>query len=985
MALFGAPIAHEDHAQRACYAALHLSEALRAYADELRRTHGLSLSTRMGLNSGEVVVGRIGDDLRMDYTAQGHTVGLAQRMEQLAAADSVYLSAHTRRRVEDYFKLRDLGEFNLKGAATPLRVYELLGTGAVRTRLDVSRARGLTRFVGRGDETSTLTAALARAREGHGQVVGVVGEAGVGKSRLCYEFVEHCRREGIAVYEAGCPAHGRNIPFIPILELFRNYFGVTAQDNPAQARQKIAGTLVLLDPVLQETLPVLFEFMGVPDPERPAPQLDSEARQRRLFALLRQLYRIQAERGVVSVVLIDDLHWIDPASDTFIAQLVEVTADNSRSVLLLNFRPEYSAPWMRRAHYHQLPLVPLGLEAIRQLLEGLLGHDISVVQLAARIMRWSGGNPFYTEEIVRELVEAGSLTGTPGAYRLQRDIDALPVPADVRSVLAARIDRLGEGEKHVLQAASVIGKKFSAPLLERVLGTINSQSPEASAPGEALHALIEAEFIYEEALYPVAEYAFKHPLTQEVALGSQLLEHRRRTHAAVADAWAALYAGALDEHAALLAHHYEQARDPAAAQWHERAAKWVGLKDIPAALYHCERVRDLVRDAAQADGDALMISACSQALMYAWRAGGSNAEWRTLFEEGCAAAERAGDLPGLVMLNSGFGAGVGFNHGNGPDFVHYTGEAVRIADRGDDRALRLASRTRLAVAHLYCGQLADAARVADEAIALAGGDPHCGAQFIGYSPLLGAGYVRARANFYRGDPVTSLQEFSLLRELASASGYPEQFSWISAVEVELMAALGRPTGISKLAQQAVQFAEPLGVGNQLTAAPAPCHVLECEGAWRSLLAAAQEALQTIQERGAMRIMQPHFMAFAATAELELGNPAAARAAAQNGVDCIRSFRSAWHPRSYAVLARAQLALNEPSADIAATLDEYAALLASTGFHLHEGELHELRAQLAKRESRKAEQVSALARAHDSYTRFGMTSQAARVTAAIEST
>jgi class 3 adenylate cyclase len=270
MALFGAPIAHEDHAQRACFAALHIRDALKRYADELRRTAGVSLSARIGINSGEVVVGKIGDDLRMDYTAQGHTVGLAQRMEARAAADSTYLTAHTARLVEGYFQLRDLGEFDLKGVSAPLRAYELQGVGSLRTRLDVSRSRGFSKFVGRDREMLTLESALEAAIGGHGQVVGVVAEAGTGKSRLCLEFVERCRARGVRVSEGHCPAHGKTIPYLPLLEMLCDVFGIAERDTNHEARRKIAGELLLLDDPFQELLPILFEFMGVADPARPA-------------------------------------------------------------------------------------------------------------------------------------------------------------------------------------------------------------------------------------------------------------------------------------------------------------------------------------------------------------------------------------------------------------------------------------------------------------------------------------------------------------------------------------------------------------------------------------------------------------------------------------------------------------------------------------------------------------------------------------------
>jgi Adenylate and Guanylate cyclase catalytic domain/AAA ATPase domain len=288
MALFGAPIAHEDHAQRACYSALSLQDDLRRYANELRVEKGISFSVRMGLNSGEVVVGKIGDDLRMDYTALGHTASLAARMEQIAAPDHAYLTEHTAKLIEGMLTLQDLGRMTVKGVKEPVGVYELGGVGRLRSRLEVSRARGFSRFVGRSDEIASLQAALARAIAGKGQVVGVVAEPGVGKSRLCMEFTEHCRSRGIAVYEAHGVSHGKAIPFLPILELFRGFFGITEQDSDQAAREKIAGRFVLLDKALHDALAPTFEFLGVPDPEHPAPRIDPDARQRQLFAIVKQ-------------------------------------------------------------------------------------------------------------------------------------------------------------------------------------------------------------------------------------------------------------------------------------------------------------------------------------------------------------------------------------------------------------------------------------------------------------------------------------------------------------------------------------------------------------------------------------------------------------------------------------------------------------------------------------------------------------------------
>ena len=339
MALFGAPLAHEDHARRACYAALHIVEGLRGYANELRLRRGLNFSARLGLNSGEVIVGKIGDDLHMDYTAQGHTVGLAARMEQIAEPGKVYLTAHTAALIQGYFALTDLGEMEIKGVHSVMHVYELIGLGQMRTRLDVSRARGFSRFVGRGDEMQVLESALARAREGNAQVVGIVGEAGLGKSRLCFEFLERCRARGLMTYETTGVAHGKAIPFLPMLRLFRAFFGITEQDSDATARERIAGRMLLLDERLRESLPLLFDFMGVPDPENPAPRIDPEAFQRQMFDIVRRVVQARGQRET-QVTLLEDLHWFDSGSAAYLEPLIDA-AVGTRILTLVNFRPEY--------------------------------------------------------------------------------------------------------------------------------------------------------------------------------------------------------------------------------------------------------------------------------------------------------------------------------------------------------------------------------------------------------------------------------------------------------------------------------------------------------------------------------------------------------------------------------------------------------------------------------------------------------------------
>src|SRR2546426_299660 len=632
MALFGAPIAHEDHARRACYAALHLAEALRRYGEELKRTRGLGFSVRMGLNSGEVVVGRIGDDLRMDYTAQGHTVGLAARMEQLAGPERVYLTEHTAALVSGFFQLRDLGPFPVKGVREPVRVYELESTGSLRTKLDVSRARGFSRFVGREEETAALEAALARAAAGDGQVVGVVAEAGLGKSRLCYEFVQRCRARGIPVHEAHGAAHGKMVPYLLVLEFLRGYFGIGEHDTAQAMREKIAGKLLLLDPALADTLPLVFDFLGVPDPERPLPRLDPEVRQHRLFETMKRLTHARSGREP-GVSLFEDLHWIDGASEAFVASLIEAV-EGTRTLVVVSFRPEYQAEWMRRSYYQRLALLPLGPVAIAELLADLLGTHPSLAGLGERIRTRTGGNPFFIEEIVQALVEAGSLAGTKGAYRLVRPVAELTLPTTVQTVLAARIDRLPAREKDVLGTAAVIGKAVPGLILKRVAAL---PQDELSA---AVAELVSREFLYETALYPEAEYAFKHPLTQEVAYRSQLAERRQAGHAAVARAIEGFYADRLGEHAALLAQHREGADEAlVAADWHRRAAEWVGARDRGEMRRHWQRVRTLL-DAVPESSETLVLGVLARTnlLQNGMFLGQTADEAAALFAEGRAVA-----------------------------------------------------------------------------------------------------------------------------------------------------------------------------------------------------------------------------------------------------------------------------------------------------------------------------------------------------------
>ncbi len=548
MALFGAPLAHEDHAVRACYAALRMQESLKRYADDTRRSHGVEVQIRVGLNSGEVVVRSVGSDLRMDYTAVGQATHLAARMEQLAPPGTVRLTAETVRLAEGYVEVRSLGPIPVKGLPDPIELFELTGAGTARTRLQAAALRGLTRFVGRDAEVEHLRRVLGQAGAGRGQVVAIVGEAGVGKSRLTYEFTHSHRVQDWLILGASSVSYGKATSYLPVIDLLKGYFKIGDRDDHREMRAKVLGRVLGLDRALEPLLPPLLALLDVPVEDPAWQNLDPpERRQRTLDAVKRLLLRESQVQPLL--VVFEDLHWVDGETQALLDSLVEGLG-SARLLLLVNYRPEYEHRWGSKTTYSQLRLDTLPAESAAELLAALLGPDPGVAPLTQMLVK--RGNPFFLEETVRTLVETGALAGERGAYRLTRPIEALQVPATVQTILAARIDRLPPEEKRLLQAASAIGKDVPYALLAAI-----AEQPEEALRGGLEH-LQEAEFLYETQLFPELEFTFKHALTHDVAYAGLLGERRRDLHAAVATAIERVHADRLVEHVERLAHHARQ-------------------------------------------------------------------------------------------------------------------------------------------------------------------------------------------------------------------------------------------------------------------------------------------------------------------------------------------------------------------------------------------------------------------------------------------
>ena len=547
MALFGAPIAHEDHALRACYAALAMQAAMRAYTEEVRRVHGLEMRIRVGLNSGEVVVRAIGNDLHMDYSAVGETTHLAARMEQLATPGTIRLTAATLRLAEDVVQVQALGPVPVKGLVEPVEIFELVGASGTRRRVQAAAARGLTRFVGRQTELITLTEALERVSTGHGQVVALVGEAGVGKSRLVYECIHSHRTQGWLVLESASVSYGKATPYFPVIDLLKRYCHIEERDDSRTIRAKVTGQVLTLDAALQDTIPALLALLDALPDNGPFLRLDPpQRRQRTLEALTRVLLR---ESQVQPLLLVfEDLHWIDTETQALLDRLVD-SLPTACLLLLVNYRPEYQHGWGSKTYYTQLRLDPLPPASADELLAALLGPDPSIQPLMPLLITRTEGNPFFLEESVRTLVEVGVLIGTPGAYCLAQALPTIQVPATVQAILAARIDRLPSEAKHLLQTAAVIGHEVPLVLMQSV----------ADLAEEALHRSLAqlqgAEFLYETCLFPEREYTFKHALTHEVAYGSLLQERRRALHARIVRVLEGLSPDRLAEQVDRLAHH----------------------------------------------------------------------------------------------------------------------------------------------------------------------------------------------------------------------------------------------------------------------------------------------------------------------------------------------------------------------------------------------------------------------------------------------
>jgi len=708
-ALFGAPVAHEDHPQRALYAALRIQDEMSRYAAKLREAGHTPIEARVGVNTGEVVVRsiRTGEG-HTEYAPIGHSISLASRMEVLAPVGSIAATEQVRNLCEGYFQFSSLGPTRVRGVHEPVNVFEVTGLGPLRTKLQRAALRGFTRFVGRDAEMAALDRAAELAKSGRGQIVAVVGEAGVGKSRLFFEFNAR-HQTGWKQLEAFSVSHGRAASFMPVIDLLKNYFGINEGDETRIRREKIAGRIAMLDRVLEDTLPYVFGLLGLNAGDDPLAGTDANVRRRRtLDAIVRILIRESLAQPLI--VVFEDLHWIDDETQALLNLLAESIGEAS-ILLALNYRPEYRHDWGTRSSFTQIRLEPLRRESADEMLAAMLGDDPSVAPLRKLILDKSDATPFFIEEMVQALFEEGVVTRN-GVVRATRSITEIRLPATVNAVLAARIDRLGANEKELLQTLAVIGDQFALRVVREVV-KIPSDDLDSM-----LDRLQEGEFIYEQPAKDDIDYHFKHALTRFITYSSILTGRHKLLHERVGAAMESVWRDCLDDHLGELVHHYERSANvPKAVEYLERAGEQaVERGGYAESSANAELALKLIRglpegeERLRAELRVRLMEGMTVTALY----GFGSTERLRIFDRVCQLSESLGEEPALFrgLLNLGFAHNYRFEALSAQEMAR---RCVRLGER-NLRDMLPAAQVLLAQASYRSGDLLQAASVGSDAM-----------------------------------------------------------------------------------------------------------------------------------------------------------------------------------------------------------------------------------------------------------------------------
>jgi class 3 adenylate cyclase/tetratricopeptide (TPR) repeat protein len=710
MALFGAPVAHEYHAQSACYAALAIQNALGKYGKKVKREFGVDFKMRVGLNSGSVLVDSVGDDLHMDYTAIGDTVNLASRMESMATPGKVLVSADTHKMAENFFRFKPLGKVSVKGKEELVEVYELIEAGEVETRFEAAVAKGLTKFVGREREITNLEEAFEKAKLGSGQFVGVVGEAGVGKSRILLELRGVVPQEEYTYLEGRCLHYGGSMAYLPFLDVLRSYFDIQEGERESVIKKRMKEKVNQFDEKLKSILPPLHEILSLKVDDEEYLNLQPQQRRERIFEAIRNLL-IQESRNRPLVIAVEDVHWIDKTSEEFLTYLVGGLA-NAHILLVILYRPEYTPPWGSESYYTQLNVSQLSARAGAELIQSILEGAEVAPELRELIVARAGGNPLFLEELTHTLLEDGSIEKKDHQYVLSTKASEIQVPDTIQEIIAARMDRLEDHLKRTMQVASVVGREFAF----RILRTITGMQEELKWYLLELQGL---EFIYEKSLFPELEYIFKHALTQEVAYKSLLIRRRKEIHEKIGKAIEELYRDRLEEFYEMLAHHYSKSENWEKAYEYlklagEKATRsysnWEAFRFYKEAIKALDRLPDIEENKRRQVEVCILMYSPMMALGYP-------EDSLQIIEEGERLSRELGDARSLarVCSNLGFYYSV---KGDSVRGIRYAESAFQEAEKIQDIELMAPLAVNLCPSYLLAAECWKVAEMAPGVLAL---------------------------------------------------------------------------------------------------------------------------------------------------------------------------------------------------------------------------------------------------------------------------
>jgi class 3 adenylate cyclase/tetratricopeptide (TPR) repeat protein len=897
-ALFGAPVAHEDHAHRSLYAALRMQNELRKYSASLREAGNPPLEIRVGINTGEVVVRSIRTaDAHTEYTPIGHSMNLAARMQTLAPTGSIVITENTQKLTAGYFESKPLGPTRVRGLSDPVKVYEVLGLGGLRTRLQLSAERGLSKFVGRQHELDQLRRAFALAQGHRGQIVAVVAEAGVGKSRLFHEFKLVSQNETF-VMEAFSFSHGRASPYLPIIGLLKDYFRIGDQDDERTQREKVTGRVLALDRSLEDAMPYLFALLGIQEPGSALDDMDSTVRRQRTREAIKSLIHRESLDHTL-LLIFEDLHWVDAETQAMLDLLAD-SIGTTPILMMVNYRPEYEHHWGNKTYYIQLRLDPLGTQNAAEMLSELLGDTDELQSVKDLVIARTEGNPFFMEEMVRALFDQRLLERN-GKVRVAKPLSSIQIPPTVQGILAARIDQLAPAEKELLQTLAVIGKEFPLGLVRRLI-----QRTETDV-AQGLARLQLGEFIYERPAFPESEYTFKHALTQEVAYNSLLIERRRELHERTAAILEELFADKLDEQIDALAHHYSRSGNAAkAVGFLRRAAEQARARSAydDAIGYVNEALRLLpeLPDSWERDRDEVAIQGIRGLLLAATR-GFAAPEIGQCLKRGVELCKRIGEGPEMYGIMFGL-----WNFNLARNRLH---DAMKLAEKILNLSRLMNTELAEATAHsavgatcLWRGEFTVAYEHLQQANAIYDRD------IAGFLPMYKARVVPSRAQ-------TSWALWMI--------GYPDQANTRAEEAVEFAARLRSPFSMVFALMHAIALAHLRGDHSMIRPR-------------------AEAMMQIAREEG--------FPYWSAIASMVIGRTLVGEGNHDAGIiqmcDAMAGLRKTGGELIYnyalSLLAESYLTAREPEKGLAAIAEALNGIETS-GQHMHEAELWRLRGEL----------------------------------------